>query len=610
LPLLRLQVLLLLTFALAPQVFAVTYIVPADRFEIERASAIVVGRVLSSHVEESRFGIETVTSIALEEAIRGTAGPVVRVHEPGGALGGETRIVPGTPEFEDGERVLLLLHQREDGRYTVLDLQLGAFHFTNDIPGPELAVRNASEIEGWDLDGRTHQEQHRVAEPFLAYVRGVVRREAVAEDYFVSTGAAAAPIESLRAASAFTATSYTLSYGSGLGTRWKVFPAAVNWNQGNAETGVLGSGTKEIASAFSTWNAGGTNYVLAGANANTKGFLDAFDGVNNIVFEKNLTSAGVQPFSCASGGALGMGGMTHADFTAGAHVFHGETFGTTLEADVSMNQGLGACTTVSADQFKTVILHELGHTLGFRHSDQNRKLTAACSTDSTLECSNTAVMNHILLSGLNGKLQQWDKTALSSVYGSDPVCTPPSISVQPLGSTITSGNAAQLSVTAGGTAPLSYQWFTGSSGDSSAPINGATTATISVSPQTTTSYWVRVTGACSPAAISSAAIVTVSPGVCPSVVPGTPHATEVSDGFQLSVNVSGGTSFTWRWYEGATPGTGSPVGTGNPLHVQPSSTTTYWCRITNHCGNAANSSAVTITVTATPKSTRRRAARH
>lgn len=91
----------------ASQSFAVTYIVPPDRFEIERASAIVVGRVLGSHVQASRFGIEKVTTIALEEAIKGQAGSIVKVHEPGGILDGEVRIVPGVPAFADGERVLL-----------------------------------------------------------------------------------------------------------------------------------------------------------------------------------------------------------------------------------------------------------------------------------------------------------------------------------------------------------------------------------------------------------------------------------------------------------------------------------------------------------------------
>jgi len=52
-----------LLFAVAVPSLAITYIVPPDRFEIERAGAIVVGRVLGSHAESSRFGIETLTTI-------------------------------------------------------------------------------------------------------------------------------------------------------------------------------------------------------------------------------------------------------------------------------------------------------------------------------------------------------------------------------------------------------------------------------------------------------------------------------------------------------------------------------------------------------------------
>ena len=293
-----------------------------------------------------------------------------------------------------------------------------------------------------------------------------------------------------------------LQYTGGVGSRWNVFPAAVNWNQGNSETGALGSGTPQINAAFSAWNAGGTHYVLAGATANTKGFLDAADGVNNIVFEKNLTSAGVQPFSCTNGGALGMGGMHKAGFGAGAHVFHGETFATTLEADVSMNQGIANCTTsqLAPGEFASVITHELGHTLGFRHSDQNRLLNAACSTDVTLECSSQAIMNHILVSGLNGHLQTWDKTALDAVYGSGPAASRRR-SRSSLGLDDHQRSDRTLSVAAG-TGPLSYSG-TAAQRNTSSPVSGDL-ATVLVSPSATSSYWVRVTGQCAPSATAAA----------------------------------------------------------------------------------------------------------
>lgn len=101
----------LFVFGVAAQMFAVSYLVPTDRFEIERSSAIIVGHILSSHVENSpRFGIEAVTDVVLEKAIKGNAGLVIQIHEPGGLLGNEAGVIPGVPGFIGGDRVLLFLY--------------------------------------------------------------------------------------------------------------------------------------------------------------------------------------------------------------------------------------------------------------------------------------------------------------------------------------------------------------------------------------------------------------------------------------------------------------------------------------------------------------------
>jgi hypothetical protein len=80
-------------------------------------------------------------------------------------------------------------------------------------------------------------------------------------------------------------------------------------------------------------------------------------------------------------------------------------------------------------------------------------------------------------------------------------CAHPAITAQPAG-------GATLSVSASGLSPLSYEWFAGESGVTSAPVNGAGGASLSASPGR---YWVRVTNRCG-AALSAAATITQSEG--------------------------------------------------------------------------------------------------
>lgn len=54
-----------------------------------------------------------------------------------------------------------------------------------------------------------------------------------------------------------------------------------------------------------------------------------------------------------------------------------------------------------------------------------------------------------------------DDVIISTAKGVTTSCTPPSITSQPQSQTITAGQTATLTVTATGTAPLSYQWYQG-----------------------------------------------------------------------------------------------------------------------------------------------------
>lgn len=75
-------------------------------------------------------------------------------------------------------------------------------------------------------------------------------------------------------------------------------------------------------------------------------------------------------------------------------------------------------------------------------------------------------------------------------------CDHVQIGVHPSSTTIPPGGSTTLSVKAHGSSPFMYQWYLGSSGDTSTPLEGGTEPALSVSPSVPTSYWVRISNFC------------------------------------------------------------------------------------------------------------------
>jgi len=117
------------------------------------------------------------------------------------------------------------------------------------------------------------------------------------------------------------------------------------------------------------------------------------------------------------------------------------SFLTNNEGDVSMNKGVGAClgTTLSIGDFNSAVTHEIGHTLGFRHSDKSRSNDVACSTLSTYDCSSAAIMTAAVTAGLNGALSSWDQHAVETLYAASAPAT-----VSSVVATAISGTSVQL----------------------------------------------------------------------------------------------------------------------------------------------------------------------
>lgn len=180
------------------------------------------------------------------------------------------------------------------------------------------------------------------------------------------------------------------------------------------------------------------------------------------------------------------------------------------------------------------------------------------------------------------------------------------ISTQPGSPTINRGQATILTVGAVGAGALSYQWFQGSSGDTSLPVGTNSPNFTTPILLTTTSYWVKVTNAANPGgANSNTATVTVRQ---PATITDHPDSVEITGGQDatLTVTATGDAPLTYQWYEGLAGMTNKPVGTNSPSFTTPplAATTSYWVKVTNVANTSgALSNVATVTVLPPPNPT-------
>ncbi|MBZ5588758.1 MAG: hypothetical protein LAO05_09345 [Acidobacteriia bacterium] len=175
-------------------------------------------------------------------------------------------------------------------------------------------------------------------------------------------------------------------------------------------------------------------------------------------------------------------------------------------------------------------------------------------------------------------------------------CQAPEVTAQPQGQIIQSGQTATLSVSAVGTPPLSYQWYEGSSGDTSHAVGVGASSFTTPALTSTTSYWVRVSNPCGHA---DSATATVTVGCTSPSITTQPQSQTVQSGQTavLSVSAAGDGPLSYQWYQGTSGDTSHPVGNNASSFTTPALTTTtsYWVRVSNTCGSA-DSATATVTV--------------
>ncbi|MBC8094715.1 MAG: lamin tail domain-containing protein, partial [Akkermansiaceae bacterium] len=129
--------------------------------------------------------------------------------------------------------------------------------------------------------------------------------------------------------------------------------------------------------------------------------------------------------------------------------------------------------------------------------------------DLTSESNETVVVMLSNLVNASGNTVITTATGTGTILNDD--ATAPTITLDPVSTSIGSNTTATLTVAATGIPTPTFQWYVGNSGDTNNPVNGATSSSFTTPAlAVTTSYWAQATNSAG-TANSSNAIVTVLP---------------------------------------------------------------------------------------------------
>jgi hypothetical protein len=563
----QIRLIAVISCLLATAASATVFQPTTDRQLVDRSDAVVVATVRdsASHVRTDGY-VVTDYRFDVEQTLKGAAAGTITVSEIGGVAGSRFTFISDSASYAPGERVMVFLKKRSDGTYFTTSMAMGRFSFTRTARGESVVTRDVSELR---------DDPARLVDRFEQFVKS---GKTEAYQTKLTPIASALHPKATAAPSAYVVT----ACGVGVGC----FPARVK----NGETGAglqfksSGSlsgvdGPGGISSAAATWtNDASSGIVLSYGGTSASAAPDPDDSQSVVYLGYSGADVGICDGSMAC--TFGSGNFTHT--------FMGETFVGITDADIIVRPGIGA------GPYAALITHEVGHAIGFRHSDQGTPSSSGAVMASTVTTS---------------VLQSWDIEALSFVYGNGPVCQPPtSVTISGGGSYPSGQTATLIANVTGGNGTFTYAWFEGALNDTSHPV-GTNNSSFTTPPITATKdYWVRVSNTCGNVTATASVSVQTGPGCTAASIAGQPSSQTISFGgtATLTVTAGGSSPFSYQWYQATSNlDTSHPVGANSPSFTTPALTqaTSYWVSVTNGCGVAkSNVATVSISGQCTPPS--------
>jgi hypothetical protein len=366
---------------------AATYLPLSDGDLARGAPLIVRAEVLSQETRlESEGGQElvcTLTTFRVLEILKGRlSSDTVRVELPGGEMEGLRTEFPGTPDFARSEEVILFLapSRWHGADHSLTELGLSHFEVVEDAAHSRFAVRPAFGAEEDDflsqqiirptaaLPGTAWPR--RDAESFLASLRSSSSGDAMRIEY-------AFPAGEFHSAPAHAQALWVNIGGveNGIRALFRWFwdsgrspngTVSVNGTQSNLSDG--SNGSSRVQNAANSWSGVAASDVR----------LSYVPTSGNVVVNLDVDNQGTawtSSLACGAGGVVGYGGPGSSP---SAGTFKGDgPFYAIPSGTIWMRHLTGGAGCYPIANFEAGVLHEMGHTLGLGHPDQDASVHSA-----------------------------------------------------------------------------------------------------------------------------------------------------------------------------------------------------------------------------------------